>query len=73
MAGCLKGRKAESVVDDEQTYETERPTLEEPGPRDTLSELSPPHLVQPTRPPTEDEVDLDAFVEGKPRPGHLEE
>jgi ubiquinone/menaquinone biosynthesis C-methylase UbiE len=78
VAGCLVGRKAETAEraasdDDEQTYETDRPTLEQPGPRDTLSELSPPHLVQPTRPATEDEVDLDAFVEGKPRPDHLEE
>ena len=61
-------------LDDEQTYETERPVLDEaPGPRDTLSELSPPHFAPQTRPGTEDEVDLDAFVEGKPRPDHLEE
>jgi hypothetical protein len=75
VAGCLKGRKPEArgADDDEQTYETERPTLDVPGPRDTLSELSPPHQVRPVRPVTEDEVALDAFADGKPRPDHLEE
>jgi ubiquinone/menaquinone biosynthesis C-methylase UbiE len=83
VAGCLAGRKP-GAMDDDETYETERPELAPApgessmasvGPRDTLSGLAPPPAVGPqaARRDTEEDVGLDVLVQGKPRPGHLEE
>jgi ubiquinone/menaquinone biosynthesis C-methylase UbiE len=88
VAGCLMGRKPEalaaiettettSTVDEAETYDTARPAFEaavaiqpaEMDPFDTVAETGPPPGA--TRSDT-DEVGLDAFVRGRPRPGHLD-
>jgi hypothetical protein len=75
VAGCLIGRKALSP-EEETTFDTLRPDMDPPlhGP-ETLDTGLPEALagLAAPRPETEEEVELDAFVEGKVRPGHLDD
>ena len=80
VAGCLRGRKG-PPIEEQETYDMERPTMHESAPvtdaYPTIQDLELPEMtggaVPGSRPDTDEEVALDAFVEGKQRPGHLEE
>ena len=73
VAGCLVGRKPLSP-EDETTFDTGRPDIDPiPLGPDTLDTPLPGGSRGPRRPDTDEDVELDAFIEGKPRPDHLDE